>query len=98
MNFNLQDFEFPDLPWKEEIKEELYQLTFREWKQNEAAKQLENNPAYRELREEYFKSEWDDKFFKEHYGKEVAQALSWGPRNINYVHRNKNPFLYYAED
>jgi hypothetical protein len=98
MNFNLRDFEFPDLPWSEEFKEELYQLTFREWKQHEAARQLENNPAYRELKEDYFKSEWDDKFFKEHYGKEVAQALSWGPRNINYIHRNEHPFLYYADD
>jgi hypothetical protein len=98
MNFNLSDCEFPDLPWNEEFKEELYQLTFREWKQHEAARQLEENPAYRELREDNFESENDDKFFKQHYGQEVAQALSWGPRNINYIHRNKNPFLYYAED
>jgi hypothetical protein len=96
--FNLRDPEFSDLPWNEELKEELYQLTFREWKQDDAAKQLESNPAYRELREDYFESERDDKLFKEHYGRELAHALSWGPRTINYTHRNKNPFLYYAED
>jgi hypothetical protein len=98
MNFNLTDFEFPDLPWKEELREKLYQLTYREWIQDNAAKQLENNSYYRELREDNFEGEYDDRLFKEHYGRELAHALSWGPWQINYLHRNKNPFLYYAED
>jgi hypothetical protein len=98
MNFNLTDFEFPGLPWNSVLKDELYQLTFREWKQHHTAKQLEENPAYRELREDNFESEHDDRVFKEHYGREVAHALSWGPKLVKHMHRNKNPFLYYAED
>src|SRR5437868_4629250 len=98
MNFNLTDFEFPDLPWNDELADELYQLTFREWKEHEVAKQLEDNPDYRELREDNFEGELDDRLFKEHYGKEVARALSWGPKLVKHMHRNSNPFLYYAED
>ncbi len=98
MKINIQDPEFPELPWNDEIKDELYQLIYREWKQEEVSKQLENNPAYKELKENNFESEWDDKFFKEYYGKEVTWSLSWGPKLIKRMHHNRNPFLYYTED
>ena len=98
MNINIQDPEFPELPWGEEIKNEFYEALYREWIQYDVTQKLEVNEAYQELKDENFKSDWDDKFFKQHYSEEVARAISWGPRHILHIHRNKNPFLYYAEE
>ena len=98
MNINITDPEFPELPWGKEIKDEFYEDLYREWIQYDVSAKLEVNEDYQELKDENFKSEHDDKNFKEHYGKELAHALSWGPSLVRNVHRNDNPFLYYAED
>ena len=68
MNINFKDPEFPELQWKEEIKEEINQLVFREWKQQDAIKNLENNAFYKEFEEDNLNTENDIKNFKEHYG------------------------------
>ncbi len=98
MNINIIDPEFPELPWGKEIKDEFYESLYREWIQQDVTKKLEANENYQELKDENFESEHDDTFFKKHYSDEVAHALSWGPRHLWQIHRNKNPFLYYAEE
>ena len=98
MNFNYIDPEFPELPWNTEIKEELDQLIFREWKQEDAIKDLQNNAFYKEFEADNLDNEYDIKSFQKQYGEELARALSWGPRGMNYYHLNHNTFLYYAED
>ena len=98
ININIIDPEYPELPWGKEIKDDFYESLYREWIQNDVTLKLEENENYLELKEENFKSEHDDKNFKKHYSDEVAHALSWGPRLVQNVHRNHNPFLYYAEE